>query len=352
VIRGWFVEPAPQLRERGMGEPPSGCYRAGRLQTGVGEQTLTDESGCPGHAGGIQVSAELLFCPLHGDYVPEPGSTRCPVCSVDPVASSASLRQVRVIGENDLDPGGDPNSSELTPLAAEFPCPVCGTLTPAENFRVETVGEVWTGNAAVWAEEGVCPECYRAVLEPQIREWTDSEWLVHHYEGWRATVETIHNLFVYEESPQENWLLEHERHRVLDVEKTLSSRREHLARCQMTMRDLQGRYNANMTPPPFQMTLASAGEAVSPRVVADLKALHDRDIALEMKRRHESVIARGPLATVSEPVVPELEPEVDGDRAEGRSVTRGGGDGWVQYVAALALVLAAVALVLLLAETL
>lgn len=288
---------------------------------------------------------ETLFCPLHGDYVPEEGSTRCPQCLEDPIASSASLRQVRVIGEDDLDPGGAPESvAELSPVADEFPCPVCGTMTPASAFRNESVGEVWTGNAAVWAEEGVCPACFREVLAPQIREWTPAEWLVHHYEGWRATVETVRNIFVYEESPQDSWLPEEQRHRILDIEKTLSARREHLARCQVAMRDLQGRYGANITPPPFQMTLAAGAEALGSKAVAELRVMRQADLDAEMQRRHESVVARAPVGsgewTETEPAR-EPAPATQVEAAPAR-------EGWVLPMVAVAFAAAIVAAVLFL----
>ena len=291
------------------------------------------------------MTSEPLFCPLHGDYLPEEGSSKCPHCQEDPIASSASLRQVRVVREDELAPGDADDGAELTPVADEFPCPVCGTMTSAADFRVESVGEVWTGNAAVWAEEGVCPDCYREVLVPQIREWTDAEWLVHHYEGWKATVDTVANIFVYEESPHESWLPEEQRHRILDVEKTLSARRAHLARCQMTMRDLQGRYNANMTPPPFQMTLASGSEAVGIKALAELRAMREADLAAEMQRRHESVVSRAPIDT--------------GEHGAGFGDVTGSGFGpaleepesreaWVVPVAAVAFIVALIAGVLFL----
>ncbi len=286
----------------------------------------------------VHVENAKLFCPLHGDYVAEGDTTRCPACAEDPVASSASLRQVRVVREADLAPD-DEATDQLTPMADEFPCPVCGQVTVAANFRTESVGEVWTGNAAVWAEEGVCPDCYRDVLAPQIREWSDAEWLVHHYEGWRGTVETVKNIFVYEESVQEGWLPEDDRHRVLDVERTLSSRREHLARCQLTMRDLQARYRADMTPPPFQMTLASASEAVSPKAVAELQARREQDIQAEMRRRHDSVVARAPIASGDFPT------RVD-TRGESFPAYDDRRDGWVLPVALLAVAALIVAAVL------
>jgi len=209
------------------------------------------------------------------------------------MGSSASLRQVRVVGEDVLDPDGTVGGGE-TPILDKYPCPVCGTETPVANFRVEASGEVWTGQAAVWAEEGVCPACYKEVLGPHIREWTKAEWLVHHYEGWKTTVEAVHDIFVYEESAHEAWLPESERHRVLDVEKTLAARREHLGRCQMAMKELQGRYEAKITPPPFQMTLASGSRGLEERVVARLKGMRERDLQKEMARRNDSVMAVSP----------------------------------------------------------
>lgn len=288
---------------------------------------------------GRVVAEANLFCPLHGDYIAGGDSTRCPACAEDPVASSASLRQVRVVREQDLAPA-NANDDQLTPVADEFPCPVCGQVTIAGNFRTESVGEVWTGNAAVWAEEGVCSDCYRDVLSPQIRAWSDAEWLVHHYEGWRATVDTVHNIFVHEESVQEGWLPEDDRHRVLDVEKTLSSRREHLARCQLTMRDLQARYRADMTPPPFQMTLASASEAVSPKAVAELHARRERDIQTEMRRRHDSVVAQSPIMDTGD-----FPARID-SRESMQAIPSPRREGWVLPVALLAVAAVIVAAVL------
>ena len=237
--------------------------------------------------------AETRFCPLHGDYLTPDPAGACPRCQEDPVASSASLRQVRVVSEAELAPEQD-GQPELTPLNDTSPCPVCGATTSLDAFVTEPIGEVWTGQAAVWAEDGVCAACYRDVVRPDLREWSEAEWLAHHYEGWRSTLESVHHLFIYEESVHESWLPDGERHRILDVGKTLAARREHLARSQMAVRDLRGRYSSQLTPPPFEMSIAQAGDAVSPRALAELKGMRARDLDTEGLRRADSVVARAP----------------------------------------------------------
>ena len=227
---------------------------------------------------------ERRFCPLHGDYLPSGRSAQCPECRVDPVASGVSLRQVRVVGEQELDPDGAEEDG-VTPLRERFECPVCGTSVPAADFRTEAAGEVWQGEAAVWAEEGVCSDCYRDVVLRDARSWSASEWLVHHYEGWRRMTESVHEIFVYEYSSQGSWLPESERIDIVDVESTLAARREHLARCQMAMEELQGRYEAKITPPPFQMTLASASDALSEPAIEALKLRRLADLAAEEEAR-------------------------------------------------------------------
>jgi len=209
---------------------------------------------------------------------------------------------VRVIDEEALDPEGL-DADALTPIAERFACPVCGTEVPPSQFRVESVGEVWLGDEAVWAEEGVCADCYREVVSKNIREWTHAEWLVHHYEGWRTMVDSVHELLVFESSPQESWLPENERHQILDIEATLSARREHLARCQMAMEELQGRYDAKITPPPFQMTLASGSQALSDDAIDQLRARRDEDVRVETELRENSIYGVAPLDDSSSPGV-------------------------------------------------
>ena len=231
---------------------------------------------------------ERRYCPLHGDYLPRGRSAECPDCSQDPAGSSKSLRLVRVLDEEQLDPEGEEDVSP-TPLAEMFDCPVCGSSVPGPDFRVEAAGEVWLGDAAVWAEEGVCGDCYREVIAQNVREWSQSEWLVHHYEGWRKMAESAHDIVVHEFSPQESWLPEEERHSILDLEATLAARREHLARCQMAMEELQARHSVDTTPPPFQMTLASASGALSESAVQQLRLQREADLRVESELRMDSV---------------------------------------------------------------
>lgn len=238
---------------------------------------------------------ERRFCPLHGDYLPQGRSAQCPECRSDPAASSVSLRQVRVIDEDQLDPEGI-DDDQPTDVGVRFECPVCGSEVAGADFRVETAGEVWTGDAAMWAEEGVCSDCYREVVSKDIREWSPAEWLVHHYEGWNRMAQAVHDILVFEYSPQESWLPEDDRHPILDLEATLAARREHLARCQMAMEELQSRYEATITPPPFQMTLASASEALSETVVAELRARREADLKVEGELRCESIYGLAPIA--------------------------------------------------------
>jgi len=201
---------------------------------------------------------------------------------------------VRVIDEDQLDPEGI-DDDQPTDVGVRFECPVCGSQVAGTDFRVETAGEVWTGDAAVWAEEGVCSDCYREVVDKDIREWSPAEWLVHHYEGWNRTAQGVHDILLFEHSPQESWLPEDERHPILDLEATLAARREHLARCQMAMEELQSRYEADITPPPFQMTLASASEALSEAAVAKLRARREADLTVEEELRCESVYGIAPM---------------------------------------------------------
>jgi len=224
------------------------------------------------------------FCPLHGEYAVVEQETACPECRANPEASTLSLQRVRVLGTGAFDTlaTGD---SHLTPISDEQPCPVCGNEIQLSEFRHEGLGEEWTREAAEWAEEGVCPSCYRDILPPYIREWSDGEWLAHHYEGWRNTVESVTQIRRYEDSAQEAWLPSTERHRLLDVEATLSARREHLALCQSAMEDLCQRYPSSMTPPPFEQMLVAAREkGLSPSALEELRDQHLADVAVESER--------------------------------------------------------------------
>lgn len=292
------------------------------------------------------VEGETRFCPLHGEYETDDVAQSCPRCAEDPVASSASLRQVRVVGEDELDPEGA-DHAELTPLAEKLPCPVCGALTHLGDFRTESIGEVWQGDAAVYAEEGVCPDCYRDVLAPHIHDWSHADWLAHHYEGWCSTLQSVHNLFVYEESAHEGWLPDEDRHRILDVGRTLSARREHLARSQMAMRDLLARYDADLTPPPFPMDLAQAGDAVSKRAEAELRGMRARDLDVESQRRNDSVVAPAPIERPDSPDTSAVNRELvaRSQRAVPRPRSR---EGWVVPVVLLAGLIAVASAVLFL----
>lgn len=230
------------------------------------------------------------FCPLHGDYEVVDQETACPECRANPEQSTISLQRVRVLGTGSIGTlaTGD---SHLTPIDEESPCPVCGVDVSLSDFRHEGLGEEWTREAAEWAEEGVCPSCYRDILPPYIREWSDGEWLSHHYEGWRNTVDSVTEIRRYEDSAQESWLPPDQRHKLLDVEATLSSRRAHLALCQSAMEDLYRRYPGSMTPPPFEQMLVVARErALSTGALQELREIHDEDVAIEDERREDSMV--------------------------------------------------------------
>ncbi len=214
--------------------------------------------------------------------------TGCPICEEDPESSQFGLQRVDIVGEDELAAGAEDDSHHLTPIAEVATCPLCTKKVPLDSFQVESLGEVWEGDAAVWAEEGVCGGCYRNVLPPFVRDWTDREWLFHHFEGWKATLADVHDLVVYTESPQEGWMLGENKHKILDVEGTLTSRREHLARCQMACKELLEKYGKAQAPPPFQETLEVGAESVSARSVAELKKMREGDLSVEMKLREES----------------------------------------------------------------
>ncbi len=210
------------------------------------------------------------------------------------------MRQVKVVAQ-DHEEMGEPDS-ELTPIADAAPCPICGNSTALEDFRSESIGEIWTGRAAEYAEEGVCLDCYRDVVADSLRSWSDAEWLAHHYEGWRTSLQQIHDIFVFDESPQEAWLPEEDRSRLLNVDKTLAQRQEHLQRSHSAMLDLLGKHNANITAPPFQMSMATAQEAVSASAVAALHQRREEDLEAEAMRRADSVVARAPVEEAPEMV--------------------------------------------------
>lgn|GEM_PF-1717577 len=255
--------PAPKLTSRDRA-PPS-----------VPGQSLP-----PGSALGPSRLGPKRFCPLHGAYSARDEVGQCPLCAKDPVGSSASLRRVRVVTEKELAPEDETGDHQPTPVEDDQACPSCNTPTPLGDFRVESIGEVWEGPAAVWAEEGVCPTCWVDVMPEHVRDWSDGEWMAYHYESWRATVEAVHEIFVFDDPPQDGWLPSENRGRVVDIERTLSARREHLARSQQTMRELQSRYNATLTPPPFQMSLASGGQATDPDAVEALRAMREDSLAV------------------------------------------------------------------------
>ncbi len=238
------------------------------------------------------------YCPLHGDYAVTDHETACPECRADPEYSTVSLQRVRLLSTGDISTIVD-GESHLTDIDDELPCPVCGLQTSLADFRHEAIGEVWTREAAEWAEEGVCPGCYRDVLPPYIREWSDGEWLSHHYEGWRNTVESVGEILRYEDSAQETWRLPEDRHQLLDIEATLSARREHLSLCQSAMQDLRARYPSSMTPPPFDQTLGHAREqSLSAPAIRALRQMHDNDQAIEDEMREDSIHAQHEIGTV------------------------------------------------------
>jgi len=240
--------------------------------------------------------ADIRFCPLHGDYEPQGTSTACPSCKDDPLVSSASLQRVKVVTDRGPDPEGR-KSPVTTPVGEDSACPVCGAITAFDDFRFERMGEEWTGKAAEWAEEGVCPGCHKDLVPRYVRKWSDAEWLAHHYEGWRTTLEQAAELFVYDESAEDSWLPEGQRHKVLDIEKTLSARREHLGRCQAVMDDLMTRYPVGLTPPPFQSRLAKARDrALSDTVIAKLKGIRERHLFAQEEKRNESIIGYTPAS--------------------------------------------------------
>ncbi len=242
---------------------------------------------------------QTRFCPAHGDYVPVAGATACPSCNADPVASRASLRSVKVVtaevsGVPDTDGFAPPSDDALTAIDDIAKCPSCGCRVPLDTFQTEAVGEEWEGDAALWAEDGVCRDCYRDVVPGMLRRWSTAEWVGHHFEGWKVQVRKVHEVEVLVESEHDAWLPDEDRHRILDVEQTLSARREHLARSQMRLRELRAEFGLDRDPPEFIAELEAARDALSERAYSELRVRRDADLRMEKERRVGSVTALSP----------------------------------------------------------
>jgi len=241
-------------------------------------------------------TGRTLFCPIHGDYgQPEKGS-QCPICAEDPIRSQASLRAVKVITTSDV-PHAD-TDDKPTSIDEAAPCPSCGKLTPLAKFQTEATGEVWEGEAALWAEEGVCPACYRDVIPSKSSAWSTENWLRHHFEGWNSQVRRVEQLVEYGTSEQDSWLPEDQRPRILDVEQTLAARREHLARAQMRLREIKRELEVDELPERFEVALRSARRALDERAVMRLKERREDDLRAERERRVDSVAAMSPYAAL------------------------------------------------------
>lgn len=248
---------------------------------------------------------ETRFCPVHGDYAPRGADTSCPRCAEDPLVSRQSLRSVKVVT---ADPPTAPPVGETstvitaitsaddapTPIADVAACPSCEREVPLEEFQSEALGEVWEGEAALWAEDGVCRDCYRDVLPGLLRRWTTDEWLAHHFEGWRRELRKVHDVEVSADSEADAWLPGEDRHRILDVEKSLSARREHLARSRMRLRELKNELGLAEDPPEFVAALEEAHRALEPSAVAELERRRAADLERETERRVASVTELSP----------------------------------------------------------
>jgi len=245
-------------------------------------------------------SDQPRFCPVHGDYTPEPGASACPSCEADPIAARASLHSVKIV-TSEMPAITDPDDDDdgLTTIDEEATCPSCGKLVPLESFQSEALGEEWEGEAALWAEDGVCRTCYRDVMPQHIRRWTTDEWVAHHFEGWRAQLNRVHEVEVLTDSDQDAWLPDTERHRILDVAATLSARREHLARSQMRMRELQGELGLSSDPPTWVAALEEAREALGPDAREELDRRREADLAREKDRRVRSVADLSPAQALT-----------------------------------------------------
>lgn len=246
-----------------------------------------------------EAGKDKLFCPIHGDYPAPSVGTRCPICAEDPIASQASLRAVKVITTAEMPPGVA-DDDEPTSIDDVAPCPSCGKLTQLDQFQTEAPGEVWEGDAALWAEEGVCTNCYRDVI-PQISSaWSTDEWLSHHFEGWNSQVRRVHEIVEHGTSEQDSWLPEEQRHKILDVERTLAARREHLARSQMRLREIKSQLGVEELPEHFAAALVRAKHALNDRAVERLKERREDDLAIERERRVDSMEQMSPRAALEE----------------------------------------------------
>ena len=239
-----------------------------------------------------------MFCPVHGDYIAPLGRTACPLCSQDPIRSRASLRAVKIVSVSDapVEEGGaiDP-ADALTEIEDRAPCPSCGRATALDKFQSEAPGEVWGGDTALWAEEGVCADCYANVIPGQLQRWSSADWLAHHFEGWRSQVLRVSEVFVHTDVEQDAWLAEEDRQKILDVEATLAARREHIARAQMRLRDIKAELALTDVPREFAAVLELASRALEPAAVALLKAERAQGLAREKVRREDSVATLSPL---------------------------------------------------------
>lgn len=249
--------------------------------------------------------SECRFCPVHGDYIPQSDDTSCPACESDPVAARVSLRSVQVVTTempaiswpDSSQPSGPQDSTSYDPLTTiddMAACPSCAKLVPLDKFQSEAMGEVWEGEAALWAEDGICRDCYRDVIPGKLRRWTREEWIAHHFEGWRAQVRRVHDVEVLVESEQDSWLPDASRHRILNVDATLSARREHLARSSMRLRDLRSEFDLKADPQQFTAELELARRSLSEEARSELEMRREADLSRERDRRIDSVSELSP----------------------------------------------------------
>lgn len=196
------------------------------------------------------------------------------------------------------DHGG--SDDHLTTIDDIATCPSCRKLIPLDAFQSEAPGEVWEGEASLWAEDGVCRDCYRDVIPNMQRHWTKEEWTSHHFEGWSAQVRKVHEVEVLDDSDQDAWLPDEERHKILDVEATLSARREHLARAGMRLRELRAELNLTSDPPQFTAELELAREALGTEAIKELERRRAADLDRERERRVRSVTELSPAQILAD----------------------------------------------------